>query len=41
MPEGDQHGFGEECKETTEYLRGGEWSWNRAAVARRGLDDVM
>lgn len=41
MLEGDQHSFGEECEETTEYRSGGEWSWGRAAVARRGLDDVM
>lgn len=41
MLEGDQHGFGEECEETTEYLRGGEESWNRAGVGRRGLGDVM
>lgn len=39
--EGDQHGFGEECEETTEYPRGGERSWDGAVVARRGLDDVM
>lgn len=41
MLEGDQHGFGKECEETTEYPRGGEQAWDRAVVARRGLDDVM